>query len=367
MDANRTVLISGAGIAGNTLAYWLARNGFSPTVVERSAGTRSSGSPVDVAGPAFDVVERMGVVDELRAADTGVDSLVFVDTEGNRVGGIAFRRGEARHIELARSTLADVLQRAAEPHAEYLFHDSITALDQHTQGVDVTFSRARPRRFDLVVGADGLHSAVRRLAFGPESEFVRHIGMYVATVRLDEPVDDPTTVLQYNVPGRAVTVHPAGGAPAAAFIFRNRNTAGFDYRDSAQHKRLLAAAYAGGGWRTAELLDVVRDTDDLYFDAVSTVTMRGWARGRIALVGDAASAVSLLGNGSSNAIVGGYTLAEALAAQDGRQAAFARYQAEHRAATRWWRHLAPVMGHWLVPASGIGLAARNVTTRLLPG
>ncbi|MBO0840261.1 MAG: FAD-dependent monooxygenase [Sciscionella sp.] len=146
MRPSRAVLISGAGIAGNTLAYWLARNGFAPTVIERSGRMRGSGNPVDVAGRAFDVVERMGVLDELRTADTGATDLVFVDAQGKRVGGLAFRRDGARHLELPRGTLAGVLRRAAEPNAEYLFNDSITALHQDEHGVDVTFERTNPRR-----------------------------------------------------------------------------------------------------------------------------------------------------------------------------------------------------------------------------
>lgn len=366
MRKSKTVLISGAGIAGNTLAYWLARNGFAPTVVERGAGLRSSGSPVDVAGRAFDVVERMGVVDELRAADTAVDGLVFVDAQGNPVGRAAFRGDGDRHVELPRTALAAVLYEAGRDDAEFCFGDSIVGLAQDDDGVDVTFERAQPRRFDLVIGADGVHSTVRRLAFGPECDFIKHLGLYVATVRFDGPVDDPSRVWMHNTPGRSVAIHPAGGKPGAAFVFRNRDSTRFDYRNPLQHKRLLAAAYAGLGWRTAELLDVVRATDDLYFDAVSRVRLPTWARGRIALLGDAASSVSLFGNGSSNAIVGASTLADALAGDVDHRAAFAGYERRHRAAIRWWQRLGPAVGHWLVPASRLGVAVRNRSAGLLP-
>lgn len=112
--------------------------------------------------------------------------------------------------------------------------------------MDVTFDRARPRRFDLVIGTDGLHSAVRRLAFGPESGFVQHMGVYVATVPLDEPTEDRREVVMHNTPGRAVAIHPSTGGAMAAFMFRSPAVPDFDYRDAGQHKRLLAAAFADG-------------------------------------------------------------------------------------------------------------------------
>src|SRR3569833_2095475 len=169
----QTVLISGAGVAGPTLAYWLARAGFRPTVVERAAGLRASGSPVDVRGPAARVADRMGITARLRAASTAVTSLKFVDDAGRPTGRVAMS-GDGG-IELPRTALAATLHAAARADAEFVFHDSITELRQDEGGVDVTFDRGAPRRLDLVIGADGLHSAVRRLAFGPEHAFVEHM------------------------------------------------------------------------------------------------------------------------------------------------------------------------------------------------
>ena len=187
--SNQTVLISGAGIAGPTLAYWLARHGFRPTVVERAAALRSSGSPVDVRGPAVDVAERMGVMPRIREAGTDRTGMRFVNAAGRRVGRVNMRALQqaagSREVELPRGDLASILYQASRDHAEFVFHDTIVALRQDEHGVSVTFDRAQPRRFDLVIGADGLHSAVRRLAFGPESDFAHHMGLYVATMRLE--------------------------------------------------------------------------------------------------------------------------------------------------------------------------------------
>ncbi len=310
----RAVLISGAGIAGPVLAYWLARHGFRPTVVERAQGLRSSGSPVDVRGPALSVAERMGIVPRLRAAGTEVTELSFVNDFGRRVGRIPMRPMDDS-IELPRCDLAAILFEAACNEAEFLFGDSIATLHQDVGGVDVTFEQAPPRRFDLVIGADGLHSRTRRLAFGPEGAYVRHMGVWVATIPVDDLSLDRHKVLLHNSPGRAVSLHPGRGKAMAAFMYRGPGDDGFDYHNIVNHKHRLIEAYTGAGWRVPELLQRVREVDDdLYFDSVSQVRLDRWSTGRVALLGDAASCVSLFGDGSTLAMAGASTLAKALAA-----------------------------------------------------
>ncbi len=366
----RTVLISGAGVAGPTLAYWLARAGLRPTVVERANGQRSSGSPVDVRGPALPVVERMGVVDALRAAATQATGIRFVDSSGrlSRRMSRPSRRSAAGtpEIEVPRADLARVLCAAAGDDAEFVYDDTITRLDQDPGGVDVTFESGPARRFGLVVGADGLHSAVRLLAFGPERDFVRHLGVYVATTPLGEPPEEPHDVLLHNTPGRLVAIHPVRGEAGVAFIFRHPAVPGFDHRDLAQHRRILAGAYAGErGWRVPELLARALRVDDLYFDAVSRVVLPSWSVGRVVLLGDAAASVSLFGDGSSMAIAGACTLAAALADGD-HAAAFRRYEAEHRRRTDARGRGAGLVAAMLIPKSRAGILTRNAAARLLP-
>ena len=366
----RTVLISGAGVAGPTLAYWLARAGFRPTVVERANGQRSSGNPVDVRGPALPVVEQMGLVDALRAAATQATGMRFVDSSGRlsrRMSMPATRNPtRAPEVEVPRADLARILYQAARDDAEFVYDDTVTRLDQDHGGVDVTFERGPARRFDLVVGADGLHSAVRRLAFGPERDFVRNLGVYVATTPLGEPPEEPHDVLLYNTPGRLVAVHPVRGEAGVAFIFRHPAVPGFDHLDSAQHRRILAEAYAGErGWRVPELLARAQQADDLYFDAVSKVVLPSWSAGRVVLLGDAAASVSLFGDGSSMAIAGARTLAAALAEGD-HVAAFQRYEAEHRRRTDLRGRGAGLVAAMLIPKSRAGIVTRNAVARLLP-
>jgi 2-polyprenyl-6-methoxyphenol hydroxylase-like FAD-dependent oxidoreductase len=364
------ILISGAGIAGPTLAYWLARHGFRPTVVELARGLRSSGSPVDVRGPAVPVADRMGLLPRLRAAGTAVQTLTFRNARDREVGRVnmgAMRRAAgSREVEIPRGDLATILYEAARDDAEFLFDDTITALHQGPDGVEVTFEHAAPRRFDLVVGADGLHSTTRRLAFGPEAEFIRHMGVYIATVSLGGAADSDTDVLMYNTPGSAVSIHPSRGTALAAFMFRSPEIADFDYRDTAQHRRLLEAAFGGAGWRLPELLSRVREADDLYFDAVSQIRLPSWSTGRVTLLGDAASCVSLFGEGSSLAMAGAYSLAAALAAAPELDVALRRYEAEHRKLTGPKQRLGSQAAAMLIPATRAGLAARNAATRLWP-
>ncbi len=371
MNTTPTVLISGAGVAGPTLAYWLARHGYRPGVVERAAGLRSSGSPVDVRGPAVQVAERMGVMERLREAATHVTAMSFVNSSGHRVARInskALQRATgSREVEVTRTDLAAILFQAGRDSAEYLFDDTITALRQDDDGVDVTLEKALPRRFDLVIGADGLHSTTRRLAFGSESSFVCYGGLYVATMQLNGPAEHKREVVMYNAPGRMVAIHPVRGRAMAAFIFRSPAVEGFDHRDTEQHRRMVIDAYAGDGWRLPELLDRVRATEDLWLDSVSQVRMDRWANGRVALIGDAASCVSLFGDGSTLAMAGAYTLAEELAATPADVgSAFARYEAKHRTLVDPRQGAIRIAAALIVPATRTGIAARNLATRLWP-
>jgi len=369
--ANPTVLISGAGVAGPTAAYWLARHGFRPTVVERAAGLRSSGSPVDVRGRAVEVAERMGVMERLREAATDATALSFVNRSGRQVGRVDMRAlrqaAGSREVELPRTSLAAILYQAARDSAEFRFGDTMTALSQDSGGVDVTFEKAPPRRFDMVIGADGLHSATRRLAFGPEPGFVRHKGLYVATLQLNAPAEHQRDVVMYSAPGRMVAIHPVRGRAMAAFIFRHPAVESLDHRDIEQHKQLITDVYAGGGWRLPELLDRVRAASDLWLDSVSQVRMDRWAAGRVALVGDAASSVSLFGDGSTLAMAGAYTLAEELAAaRTDPRPAFACYEAKHRTLTGPRQGSIAIAAALMVPATRTGITARNLATRLWP-
>ena len=217
------VLISGAGIAGCTLAHWLTRNGHAVTVMERSGSLRSSGSPVDVRGPAIDVVERMNIARRLREVSIRLKGMTLLDLGGRRVArvDIAALRSSIvpKDMELARGDLARILHEASANDADYVFGDFIKSLAQDELGVDVTFERSRPRRFDLVIGADGLHSIVRRLAFGADSEFVQHAGLYAATISLPASSDAEGEMFLLNTPGKSAASPPLPGCSSRLFHF----------------------------------------------------------------------------------------------------------------------------------------------------
>jgi 2-polyprenyl-6-methoxyphenol hydroxylase-like FAD-dependent oxidoreductase len=362
-----TLLVSGAGIAGTTLAVLAARAGFDVTVVERAAGQRSSGSPVDVHGIAFDIAERLGIAEELAAHATSTKELEFVDAAGTPVAHMPINSAlDPRHIEISRTDLSAAIAGAGKDDYAISWSDQLTAVEQTGEVVRVDFANSESGEFDLVVGADGLHSGVRALAFGPEDDFVRFRNLYVATVQLSETVADLSRVVMHNSPGASVTVHPVTGHPGAAFIFRSHLRV--SYRDPSAALDLIRTTYRDVGWRAQEFIETYAAADETYFDAVSQVRMPAWSIGSIGLVGDAASSLSLFGDGSSSAMIGAATLARELAAaRDSDRdwtAAFARYEKNHR------RVIAPnlrgfeVAARLLVPRTRSGILVRNAAVRV---
>jgi 2-polyprenyl-6-methoxyphenol hydroxylase-like FAD-dependent oxidoreductase len=265
-----------------------------------------------------------------------------------------------RHVELPRGDLSTILHKASQDNAEFIFCDSIACLVQDDGGVEVRFQHSAPRRFDIVIGADGLHSIVRRLAFGPEVSFVHHVGLYVATLPLPREIDPQEDILMLNAPGRSVTFHPSRENPIAAFVFWKGEIAGLDHHDAEQHKGIVEQAFGDLGWRVPETLAAVRATGQLYFDSVSQVIVADWARGRTALVGDASSCVSLFGDGTTLTIAGAYALAAALAeSPTDHVRAFRRYQARHGRLVAGRQKNVTRVASMLVPRTPRGIAWRN--------
>jgi 2-polyprenyl-6-methoxyphenol hydroxylase-like FAD-dependent oxidoreductase len=325
------------------------------TLVERSSAPRSSGAPVDVRRDALAVVRELGVEERVRAADTGARRIAFVDREGRVRARADLRREASPDIEIARAALGAALLDRAAAVADVVRGDGPRALRADDRGVDVEFEGGAVRRFDLVVGADGQHSTVRRLVWGPEDGFRRPVGLAIATVPV--PVDvDPEVVLLHNEPGTSTGIHPAGGRPIASFIFRTD--------DAAVSREELRARYAGVGWRAPELIALAAGADDLYLDTVSRVSVPSWSSGRIMLLGDAASSVTILGEGSSTALLGASRLAAALREEQEPAIALGRYERAVRPEVARRQRGVGLGAAFLVPRTARGIAIRDRLVRL---
>jgi 2-polyprenyl-6-methoxyphenol hydroxylase-like FAD-dependent oxidoreductase len=328
------VLISGASVAGPALAYWLDRHGFAATVVERAPALRAGGQAIDIRGVALDVADRMGLLTALRQVRTRMRGMSVVDGDGKELmrstdHALSSGRLDSDDIEVLREDLTALLHERTSNTVEYLFGDSIATLEQGHRGVWVTFERATPRRFDIVIGADGLHSTVRRLAFGPEAAYVRHLGTYLGVYTMENVLG----LEDWQVWFREGDL--GGGIYPARHNTELRVNLGFlsaviahDYRDVGAQRKLLAERFAGMRWEVPRLLEGMWQAPDFYFDAMAQVRMNSWARGRVALLGDAGYCASpLSGQGTSLALVGAYLLAAELAAAGGdHAAAFAGYE-----------------------------------------
>ncbi|GHE12772.1 FAD-dependent monooxygenase [Streptomyces alanosinicus] len=334
----KSVLISGAGVAGSALAHWLHRDGIAVTLVDHAPGPRPGGQAVDIRGVALDAVERMGLLEQARAHRTRMRGMSVLDGDGkeiHRSTEMTFSSGRLENddIELLREDLVRLLHQRAGAGTEFMFADRITALDQDEDGVRVAFEHGRPRTFDLVVGADGLHSAVRRLSFGPEERFTRHLGTHLAIFSSDNflALDDWQLWLRDGEAGYGVYPVRDNSELRISFGFA-AGPLPAGHRGVEQDRRFVADRMAMLRWETPRLLKALREADDFYFDAMTQVRMDHWWNGRTVLLGDAGYCASpLSGQGTSLALVGAYVLADALrrAGADHR-AAFARYEKRMR-------------------------------------
>ncbi|MFD1149983.1 FAD-dependent monooxygenase [Saccharothrix hoggarensis] len=363
------VLISGASVAGPVLAYWLTRYGFEVTVVERAPGPRKSGGhAVDLFRPAMDVVERMGVLPGIVERATGTDRMV-VHSKGRRPVevdlGRLFGAVSDRHVEIMRDDLAEVFLEATRDDVEYVFGDSITSIADDGGGdVEVTFERGEPRRFDLVIGADGLHSTVRRLVFGDVPELF--IGAYLAVLSLPNYMNLENTTVAYSDVGRMAAIYSADHLPdaRAVFLFRSERPLDYHHRDVARQKELLREAFAGMDGEVPRWLEGMDGA--FYFDSITQLRLNTWTRGRVGLVGDAGFCPGpAVGGSTSLAVVGAYVLAGELAAAGGDPStAFPAYEAEIGDYVRRSRAFAIGTAKRLIPATARELWAMRQAMRL---
>lgn len=367
------IAISGAGVAGPTLAYWLARTGHQPTLIEKAPQLRTGGYLIDFWGVGYQVAQRMGLEPALQNAGYRVQEVRLVDRHGRTAAQFSaevFRRiARDRYVSLARGDLAATIYQLVEQRVETIFGDHLIAIQEHDHGVHVTFASGATRDFDLVIGADGLHSQVRTLVFGPDGAFEKQLGYIVAAVEVTgyRPRDEFVYV-SYTPPGRQVARFALrDDRTLILFIFAAALMPGEEPHDLSERKALLHHVFGDAGWECQHLLEALDDIADLYFDRVSQIRMPAWSHGRVALLSDAAACVSLMaGEGTGLAMTEAYVLAGELSQAHGDyRAALQRYEQQLRPFIDGKQAAVERLAATFVPKSAFSVWKRNQAVKLL--
>jgi 2-polyprenyl-6-methoxyphenol hydroxylase-like FAD-dependent oxidoreductase len=365
------ILISGASISGPVLAYWLTRHGFEVTVVERAPALRKTGGhAVDLFRPAMEISEKMGVLPKIEALATGTNTATICREGTRRPVRVDITKAVSavsdRHVEIMRDDLSEAYYDAARDHVEYLFGDSITAI---STDVEVTFEHAAPRRFDLVVGADGLHSNVRRLIFGEDAGHTRFLGGYLAVESVPKTLAHNGEMNGHIGAGRLAAIYTAQPLDdaRALFMFRSKEELEYHYRDALRQQELLRAAFAGMHPQVDGWLDELDRAPTFYFDSITQLQLDTWSRGRVTLVGDAGYCPGpAVGGSTSISVLGAYVLAGELAQANGDYAqAFAAYEREMADPVRRSRAFARAVAKSIVPSSAAGVWALTRGAQLI--
>ncbi len=363
------VLIVGGGVAGLTLAYWLQQYNHSPLVIEQSAGLRRDGYGIDFYGTGYDVAERMGIIDRLAAQSIPMEYIAYVNRAGRPVATLRIslmrRVMYGKYLALMHPTLEEALFDALGGAVEVRFGLSVRDLDAAADAVSVTFTDGSRDAFDLVVGADGVHSATRKLVFGPEEQVSHYLGYTVASFALADRYGIGQSWKMYVEPGRMVGAYVSvhDGMMNTFFLYRQAEA-----ERVARDERLprLREVFAGMGWITSQLLGDASDSESIFMDAVCQIRMPIWHKRRVALVGDAAYCPTLIsGQGASLAMGGAYLLAEALRDCDDYEAAILRYEARMMPYVRRQQQGAIALAKSFAPSSRIGVLAQRVLLKVV--
>ena len=365
------ILVSGASIAGPVLAYWLSRYGYAVTVVERAPTLRKAGGhAVDLFRPAMEISEKMGVLSRIEELATGTHRLIVTRAGAARSVEIdltkVFSAASDRHVEIMRDDLSEIYYDAARDDVEYVFGDWITSISPDGE---VTFDSGAPRRFDLVVGADGMHSGVRRLVFGDEAQYTHLAGAYLAVLSVPKEVGRDGEMRMHVGVGREAAVYGARhlADARAIFLFRSEHELPYHHHDVPRQKDLLREAFAGMHPDVDEWLSELGGTTTFYFDSITQLQLDSWSRGRVTLVGDAGYCPGpAVGGSTSLAVLGAYVLAGELASAGGdHERAFPAYEREMGDLVRRSRAFARGVARTLIPSSALGVRALVGGARLL--
>ncbi|WP_327111733.1 FAD-dependent monooxygenase [Nocardia sp. NBC_01730] len=376
MSVQPRVLVAGGGIGGNAVALQLLRANIPVTVVERAAAPRPGGQAVDLRGPSREVAERMGLMPGIRDYQLDERGMRYVDAEGReilRMSAETFQgKGTVAEIEITRGDLNQVLLDlvAAEGGVDYRYGEWITEIRQDDAGADVTFASGAAERFDIVIGADGLHSATRRMAFGPEERFATYLGGYMSFFTLARPKDlEPHWFTMHSLVGATgLGLRPdADPATCKALVVLRCPADPALRRDITAQQNLIRERLAGGGWESARIIAAMADAPDFYFDELARIDMPTWVGGQVTLLGDAGYCGSpLTGQGTAMALVGAYVLAGEIATHAGEpKHALARYEEVLRPFVKTAQELPPGGLKAMTPRSRFGIRAGQTVSKLM--
>jgi 2-polyprenyl-6-methoxyphenol hydroxylase-like FAD-dependent oxidoreductase len=362
MRKSKKVLISGASIAGPTLAFWLTRADFTVTVVERSDTLRLGGQNIDISGPAQQVVQKMGIEAAIRAANTGEVGLQFVGPDNQPKA--SFPKDKAltwtQELEIIRGDLVQILYNSTKKDVTYQFGDWIEALDQHSNGVNVTFASGTTETFELVIIAEGTHSSTRKLVFGKEPVF-EYVGLYMAYLTIPRHKSDNKWWRWYNAANsRVLMLRPDNHGTMRASVAFLETEKGYEKLSPEQQKKLLKTKLSGAGWEADRISEAIDSSDDVYLDKIGQIKAPKWVTGRVAMIGDAAYCPTpLTGKGTTLAIVGAYLLAGELSRHGNHEDAFASYEKRMRPYVEEVQKLPPGIPWIVYPKTSFGVSVLN--------
>ncbi|KUJ62804.1 FAD-binding monooxygenase [Flavobacteriaceae bacterium CRH] len=319
---NKKVLVSGASIAGLSTAYWMNRLGYQVTVVEMASEPRTAGAAVDLRGITVNIAKRMGIFEQLKAHRLYVEKVEFKNAQDVTEGSIMLANDDTElpedEIEIERDKFIPYLFNELKNDVAFIFKNSITALNETEDNIEVTFKDGSQKAFHLVLGCDGMHSGVRKIWFGDETEYAHFLNAYFSLTIVNKLLVKQKTMQMYNVPDKAITLNAYNNKTDIIFCFYSENEIPYDYRDIEQQRKIIMEQFSGQSWRTSELLEEVQQSENFYFDKFCQIKMPSWTKGRVALVGDAGYCASpAAGMGASLAMNGAAALADALEKYNG--------------------------------------------------
>jgi 2-polyprenyl-6-methoxyphenol hydroxylase-like FAD-dependent oxidoreductase len=365
----RHILVSGASFAGLSTALWMSRLGYEVTVVEIARELRRGGTAVDIKGNTVDIVRRMGLLEQIRSNRLSLQRWDMKNEHDVTERSLVLRaEGEApseQELEIERDVLLGMLFASVKDQVEIVFDDSIRTLTETKDSIEVTFAKGSRCSFDLVIGCDGIHSAVRKLWFGDEAQYVHFLGLYSSVTIVDKLLIARDTAQMYNEPGAAVMLNAYKNKTDIILSFASDSEIPYDHRNEQQQRRIIEEQFTGRRWRTAELLEEVRTSNNFYFDKLCQIRMPSWTKGRVALVGDAGYCPSpAAGMGGSVAIDGAAALADAMRDHEGDfDRAFRDYDERFRPfIDEVQAEAARTARETLVPRTEEAIRARNAQT-----